>query len=142
MSVAMGAMGVSDAGEFDLRRYNGEVTLANPETGGHRTFRIKRLADDSEFAPGQRIVELLDGPNNLESYRGFGFVTDAGEVIVWRKKRGTVFDKYARMLSNPDPYKSRGITYQMAIRCRACNRKLTDPLSIQLGIGPVCRRGR
>jgi hypothetical protein len=25
-------------------------------------------------------------------------------------------------------------------RCRCCNRKLTDPASIELGIGPVCRK--
>ena len=25
-------------------------------------------------------------------------------------------------------------------RCRVCNRKLTDPESIELGVGPVCGR--
>ena len=26
------------------------------------------------------------------------------------------------------------------VRCRICGRRLTDPVSVRLGIGPVCRR--
>lgn len=129
----------SEIQTIDLAKYNGEITITNPETGNHRTFRIRTMRKDSKFAPGERIIELLDGPDNEDNYRGFAFVKGDGRVIVWTKKRGGVFDAYARMLSNPDPYQERGIIYQMSIRCRVCSRKLTDPLSISLGIGPKCR---
>lgn len=132
--------------QHSIATHNGKITITNPKTGNHRTFRIRTQADSANFAPGQRIVSLLTGPDNQEDYRGFGFVTEEGRILVWRKKRGngkpSEFDIFARMLTEPERYEAEGVTYQFSTRCRRCNHELTDPTSISLGIGPVCRGER
>jgi hypothetical protein len=116
---------------------NGTYTLENTESGDHRTFRIRTiLKGDLE---GKRVVELLTGSDNTSDYTGFAFFNDDGRINVWRKKRETVYDQYARMLEShfagrlPEKY---NVLHEG--RCLKCNRKLTTPESIKTGIGPVC----
>lgn len=123
---------------WSIRTHNGAVTITNPATGNHRTFEIRTQAEDAKFAPGQRIVALLTGPDNTADYQGFGFVGEDGHVTVWKKHRGTVYETYARMLEHPDAWEQKGLTYQVEGRCRKCNRRLTDPTSIETGVGPTC----
>lgn len=129
-----------DATNFKIATHNGCITIDNPATGNHRTFRIKTQADDSTFAPGERIVALLDGPDNTSNYLQFGFVKPDGSIILWKRYRNSeVFQTYVNMLRHPQWWTlQRGVRYQYEGRCRRCNRTLTDPLSISSGIGPVC----
>jgi hypothetical protein len=121
------------------KTHNGEITIANPETGGHRTFKINTARKGG--LEGRRIVSLLDGPDNETSYSGFGFAEAAG-VKVWRKKADSkTYRTYASMIEDPAKWEAKGLVYLFSEKCRVCNRKLTDPISIQLGIGPVCRAG-
>lgn len=128
-----------------LNTHNGEITVNNPATGNHRTFRIRTISKDSAFAPGRRIVELLTGPDNTSDYRGFAFVDNSGTVYVWRSKRGdgrdrSEFEKFASILNHSNHYAEKhGLEFSFSRRCIRCNRLLTDPESIALGIGPVCR---
>lgn len=122
-----------------IATHNGYITITNPLTGDHRTIRIATQAKDATFAPGERIVALLSGPDNTNDYEQFGFVRN-GRVIVWHKKRGGAFDAYANVLNHPKWFQeNRGLTYQFDTRCRRCNRQLTTPESIESGIGPICR---
>ena len=131
---------ILDADRWDVRKYNGKVTIYNPRTGGHRTFLIKTQSADSTFAPGQRVVALLTGPDNQADFQGFGFVSDQWGINVWKSKRGGDFDKFADMLNRPAHYRrEHGLEYKAAVKCRRCNRELTDPTSIDSGIGPTCR---
>lgn len=123
---------------FDIRTHNGRITASNPATGNHRTFRVRTQPQDAKFAPGKRVVSLLVGPDNESDYQGFAFVDEFG-IQVWRSKLGGVYETYARMLANPDAWAEKGVEWQFEGRCRVCNRALTDPVSIELGIGPVCR---
>lgn len=128
---------------FDLRTHNGIVTASNPGTGQHRTFQVRTQADDAKFAPGKRVVALLTGPNNERDYRSFGFVSDEGRVIVFRKLRGqtrqTIYDRYAELLESPETFVEKfDFQFNFEGRCRRCNRKLTTPESVESGIGPVC----
>lgn len=127
---------------------NGTHTIQSPR-GGHRTFRIATQPDDAEFAPGQRIVSLLCGPDNETSYVGFGFVSsyaDRGVELVklWRRflskpgEPSSDFEWYADMLMNSQKYEASGYRYLCEARCIRCNRKLTTPVSINLGVGPDC----
>ena len=138
-----------------IRTHNGIVTIKNPATGGHRTFRIRTQPDDARFMPGRRLVSLLIGENNETDYQSFGVVDhddalagDSGDrcgIWIWRKHRdnGSPFPVYAEMLWNLDKWKEKaGIEVLFASRCRKCNRTLTDPMSIELGIGPKCRGER
>lgn len=117
---------------FDVRTHNGTITITNKETEGHRTFRIK-----TEKWCNKRVIRLLNGPDNENNYKAFAFANDNG-VKVWdsRKNQGH-WDKYADMLARPEVYKTK-CEYLYSGRCRKCNRKLTVPESIKLGIGPVC----
>ena len=128
--------------DHSITTHNGEITMQNPETGNHRTIRIRTQPQDARFAPGSRIVYLLNGHDNERDYLPFAFLNDRGQVIVWRRYRNagspTAFEQLARMIEDPARFEARGIVYLFATTCRRCNRKLTTPQSIERGIGPVC----
>lgn len=135
------------APERAVRVFNGRYTVTSP-TGAHRTFEISTQPEGASFAPGKRIVSLLEGPDNNLDYRGFGFINDHG-VTVWRSKRGepgapSMFETYARVLwsltteGEASPWVARGMGVLIEGRCCRCNRALTDPTSILTGIGPTC----
>lgn len=132
-----------DAQTFSIATHNGCITMYNPKTKKHRTVRIKTQPKTSKFRPGARIISLLSGSDNETNYTGFGFVNPNGKVYVWRNRRGSngtpsTYERIARMVENIERFQEHGITYQLEGRCRACNKKLTDPVSIKTGIGPVC----
>ena len=124
---------------MDIKTHNGEITIENSKTGEWRTFKIKTQSRDSNFAPGKRIVSLLTGSDNTTSYTSFGFVND-GVIHIWNKKKTKTFYYYKNMLEEPERWEERGYVYQYAGTCRSCNRKLTTPRSIKLGIGPICEK--
>jgi hypothetical protein len=121
---------------MNVATHNGTVTMENPETGNHRTVRIKTQSADSKFAPGERIIGMLSGSDR---YTNFGFVKSNGSIILWKKFKDTSFEMIARMIQNRSFFESnKGIVYHDAGCCRRCNRKLTTPISVQSGIGPYC----
>jgi hypothetical protein len=115
----------------------------NPATGNHRTFSITTVTDSADALHGKRIVRLLTGMDRDDPshWRGFAFADDFG-VHTWRRLRGTNgpsdFERYARMLSETKRYANKGVRYLISGTCRRCNRTLTNPASIESGIGPVC----
>jgi hypothetical protein len=132
-------MTTATATTFTTATHNGKLTISNPATGEHRTFRIKTQKDDARFAPGSRIVGLLIGQDNENDFQQFGFVNTDGSVIVWNKYRGTQFEKLAKMLSNLEESCQRwNLNAAWSVKCRRCNRELTTPDSIESGIGPTC----
>ena len=52
--------------------HNGRFTVTSTKTGEHRTFRIRTQPDDAKFAPKERVITLLIGPDNESSYKGTG----------------------------------------------------------------------
>lgn len=119
---------------MQISTHNGTITVNNPATGNHRTFTIKTAQGGN--LKGKRIVALLIGSDNTQDYKGFGFVDGLGFITVWNKYKGTEFDKLADILEHPDKYNK--LEYLHEGRCIRCNRKLTHPDSIKLGIGPEC----
>jgi len=134
---------------------NGTFTLTNGN-GEHRTLRIRTQKDDAKFAPGSRLISLLTGPDNYMNYTNFGFVNGHGKVKVWasklrQNKHGEpsstehFFEKIAHMLwamanaPGNNTYEERGCELKQSRKCVICNRKLTDPTSIDMGTGPICR---
>jgi len=134
-----------------MRIPNGELTIENTATGEHRTFRIKRQKDDSRFAPGQRIVQLLTGSDNTGDYQTFAFLIDDKPdarqgMPIFRKKRAQS-EKWAQyatalwslaIMGEASPYTAKGYTLHVSRHCIRCNRLLTTPESIERGIGPEC----
>ena len=126
--------------KIDLAKYNGFVTVSNPATGNHRTFRIATAQKGA--LKGKRIIGLLSGPDNTSDYVGFGFVNLDGTISVWHKHAGSTYVTLADILQRSEKYAAeKGLQFQFSVKCRKCNRDLTDPQSIEMGIGPVCIQG-
>lgn len=124
---------------FTIRTHNGFVTMKSKQTGEHRTFRIWSQKDDAKFLPGGRIVGLLTGPDNEADYRSFGQLGNDGQIYLWRKHQGDRFYQWVSLaLMHPERFLEK-VEFSFDARCRKCNRLLTDPLSVCLGIGPTCR---
>jgi Family of unknown function (DUF6011) len=132
-----------------FKNHNGYITVENPKTGDHRTFRVK-LETWNEGEPNEvtnRVVSLLTGPDRTRArdWTKFAFVKD-GEVKVWNKFKLEIalkpspFPSYAKILNDPERGEELGLRYMLEGRCRACDRALTNPESIRSGIGPVCGR--
>ena len=123
--------------------FNGVYTVER--NGQHRTFKVTRQPDDAEFAPGQQLIELLIGQDNTTNYKSFGFVSNRG-IYVFRKlsEKNKEWKAYAdlvwTMATQPESNKYINLGYKLSIArcCYRCNRLLTTPESIRLGIGPVC----
>jgi len=123
---------------FNIRTHNGKITVENTIRGTHRTFRIRTQKEDATFAPGERILALLTGPDNTRSYTQIGFVKDDGQIILWTRYRTKQYQRLIRVLQNPSHYETLGCVYHYEGTCRRCNRTLTTPESLRSGLGPVC----
>ena len=134
--------------------FNGTYTIQNIVTGESRTFKIHTQPQDSKFAPGERVVSMLTGPNNEHDYQGWGFLKTNG-IRIWRSKQTAAYEHYANILclaikslvgDDEDlvgtvKYHDRVYRVLLSKICRVCNRKLTTPESIKAGVGPICARG-
>jgi len=120
---------------------NGTFTLINKETGTYVTIKIHTAQRGN--LKGKRIVSKLIGHDNTTSYKGFAFVNDDDNIIVWKNSRNPKTVKTAQILcsmaieENASPY-SQNVEMKLSKRCMRCNRELTTPESIELGIGPYC----
>lgn len=109
--------------------YDGEET--------HRTFRVRDAGSQSKLS-GQRIISLLTGPQNTSDYMGVGFVTADGVKLWKRFASESVLVDAIRILEEDPGMAAKGYAMESG-NCYVCGRLLTEPESIELGIGPVCR---
>lgn len=117
---------------------NGIMTLTFP-CGSHRIFRIFTKKATAKFAPGERICALLIGPDNTTDYEPFAFVDDSG-IHVWKRFKNQKQAEYAELIwMLATGCEADGHELLISKRCLVCNRTLTDPLSLELGVGPTCR---
>lgn len=115
--------------------HNGIITLENPQTGNHRTFKI-RTVTKGKYA-GQRKIYLLIGPDNQTDYKNIGFIKNDGTFYIWNEHRGTKYEKTVNCLLEIE---KRGLIVHFETKCRRCNRTLSTPKSCLLGIGPECEK--
>jgi hypothetical protein len=146
---------------------NGTFTLIWPD-GRHKTFAIKTMESAEKqkargkapFAPGKRVISLMTGADNETSYTKFGFVYD-NRISIWPSIRaavkpqarrvwneGKIEDQvklfwYLATLGEKSRFYAAGYRLEASKRCVVCNRKLTNPQSLETNIGPECamRRG-
>jgi hypothetical protein len=129
-----------------MKIFNGTITIKSTRTGDHRTFKLRTQKRDSKFAPGERVLSLMTGPDNVHSYRGFAFVKNDGRVFLWRKNRTPLYNTYAKMVidlmtnGTASAWAKKGYVMMLEKACAVCNRKLTNPESIETGVGPECGR--
>lgn len=118
----------------------GTYTLGNAE--GRITIRIKATLGKPGIA---QVAEFLAGPDNTLDFIGFAFITDGGQVRVWKsyKQDSRIVAGIAYLMAATDEDRKRaGFEYALASsRCCKCGRTLTVPASIHQGLGPVCAEG-
>jgi hypothetical protein len=127
---------------------NAIFTVTSPELAGeHRTYRV-RLAHFEDDARDWYFADLLTGPDNTRDYTYLGRVDKASGQLLRTSKSPPIREDPPMftwvMLSHVleaiwTGEELEGIDVQHADKCGRCGRLLTDPESIERGIGPVCR---
>lgn len=119
-----------------------KVTLVSKVTGKHFTYEIRGKADKND--PDKRVyfVHYLAGPDNQNDYMYLGtiFDSDSKRVQLTKKSRvrpeAPVYRALSYALQHPT---SEHLQVLHSGACGRCGRELTDPTSVQTGIGPICR---
>ena len=108
------------------------------EDGEHRTYRVRTMPKDSDFAPGKTVVDLLTGSDNVNNYTGVGFADSRG-LYVWRKwfSQGDNLKKEWSAIVGDQLGAGKRYAVE-STRCYVCGRLLTQPESVASGIGPEC----
>lgn len=143
--------GFGSAEEMDREATENNAKLALPDgkltlefTDGHyRTFLIRTQKADAKFAPGERVVKYLAGPDNEsdKSYVGFAFLK-GDRLVIWKRFQGeTQLTRDASVLLDPAKAAEYGLRYALSSgRCYSCGHELTVPASIHRGLGPDCAK--
>lgn len=118
-------------------------TVSN-DKGEHYTYKVTAPADLNEMYPTY-FVALLTGPNNQRDYTYLGILAGiTGHVRTTAKSK---FDKDSKPVkvvqwAVQKVYEGgklpEGYAIQHEGHCGACGRPLTDPVSIETGLGPIC----
>jgi hypothetical protein len=115
------------------------ITIVNKITGNRKTFRVKNVVKGNLI--GKQIIELMNGPDNEKNYVGFGFV-ESNKIKVWSKCQQD-FQKFVPVCEHAFGIKEHNfnsLEIHYSANCCKCNRKLTTPESIAMGIGPECAK--
>jgi hypothetical protein len=115
-------------------------TVANNK-GDHYTFRIGRSKESQPL-----FVGLLTGPNNEADYTYMGIYNpENNSVRLTGKSKYTPDSTPVKVINWAINVVAKGTELPSGYsikhegRCCRCGRTLTDPTSIELGIGPECR---
>ncbi len=125
---------------------NATFTIKSTRTGKHLTYKVRTSRSDLK-QQGPHFVSLLTGPDNYSNYTYIGTVFSRENFRITRKSTCSSsapgFKAFqwllVHLLANELPDV---VEFWHEGKCCKCARKLTDPKSIELGIGPVCRGGK
>jgi hypothetical protein len=118
-----------------------KVTLVSKITGKHFTYQVQGKQDSKDESKTVYFVRYLNGPDNQNDFAYLGMVPEGKEKIILTKasKAGPSAPVYRALefaLRNPT---ASTLEVHHSGTCGRCGRELTDPVSIQTGIGPICR---
>lgn len=120
-------------------------TVSN-NSGKHYTFKVSKAPSNPNFQGEMFFVSVMTGSDNLSDYTYMGVLHKRDCRMVTTKKSkispGDVRYKTAqwainKILTDTLP---EGYAVRHAGRCCACGRLLTNPESIDAGIGPECAK--
>ncbi len=116
------------------------VTLRSTKTGARFTYRVT----EKEDAKGVHFVALLTGPENTGDYAFLGTVFEGKRFRHGKRSRVGADAPGARAFAWTFERLAAGrvpetVEIWHSGRCGKCGRLLTDPTSIELGLGPKCR---
>lgn len=120
---------------------NSRVTLVSLKTGVRYTYKIQKADDKPDFF----FVSLLTGSDNESDYSYIGLVQGHTFRTTAKSKLGADSAPVAGfawamrgLLLCAVPQIPRELQVWHEGRCGRCNRALTVPESIALGLGPEC----
>lgn len=120
---------------------NGTYTVVLNETGDYRTLRLIDIHESMRKPVGTQIAAFLCGSDNESDYKAFAFVT-GDKIGIWKAfKTDSKLANALRILLNADRNGQITMGESYAIesgRCFACGKKLTVPVSVARGLGPIC----
>ena len=121
-------------------------TCKSLKTGTRFTYKVAAPKDQSKEASSILFVQVLTGSDNTSDYSFFGclrrngdtwsFATSPKSRISANAPSVSAFDYIIRNLSADKTINQLEIWHEG--KCCRCGRKLTDPTSIETGIGPEC----
>jgi hypothetical protein len=112
-------------------------TLVNPRSGARFTYRVRtKERDDGKVL---YFVQVLVGPNNTEDYRFLGTIFPEGRYVHGKKSPISPDAPSAKAFAWLwDHMENPVVEVWHEGKCSRCHRALTDPESIQRGLGPIC----
>ena len=130
------------------------------QDGGHYTYKVKGVVFSKDEAARKQLVKerkfdqflvyLLTGPDNESSYTYMGRLDVKTGNVVETQKTPASYRSKAGVMSRPFAVANWALAQmwnkneKFAFRimhnghCSVCGRTLTEPESIELGIGPIC----
>jgi hypothetical protein len=114
-------------------------TFRSAKTGARYTYRVTQPDEDTPH-----FVKVLTGSDNESDYTFLGTIFAEVEYRHGRKSHIGVDAPSAKAFAWAWERIAKGeIPEALEVfhegRCGMCSRPLTDPESIQLGLGPICR---
>ena len=114
---------------------NAVFTIVSAKTRKRFTFKARRpKGKDLSF------VSLMDGPDNVNSYRLVGIIR-AGKFFLikreWAHRDAFSHKAIVWFMQFPE---SNAVDVYHSGTCGRCGRRLTVPESIESGIGPECAK--
>ena len=119
---------------------NARFTLKSEATGKRYTYRVSKAKDRDDMY----FASLLTGPDNTSDYEYLGFLKTGGGIsMLIAGKKGNPAHPAYKALDWALGHLSRGnmpdkLEFWHEGRCARCARVLTDPVSIERGLGPEC----
>lgn len=117
---------------------NALFTIKSNVTGNYYTYRVRR----STKKPNIYIIYLQA---QQSTYCGYFSIYNKS-ISYYRPKEKSTFDQYSKQIiallwtvKNSTKLSGKVDVFHEG-RCACCGRKLTDPTSIERGIGPDCYR--
>ena len=123
-------------------------TVSN-DKGEHYTFCVAAPRKQQDEQNPCFFVSALTGPDNQHDYTYLGLLNGkSGNVVItaksaWKPENGVdqkivKVARWAIRLVWEQKEVPAGYKIQHSGRCSACGRELTDPVSIETGLGPIC----
>lgn len=112
------------------------VTFQNPNSGNRFTYKVKKHDTDDIF-----FVSVLTSPDTYQfigSIKNYVFKHSKKSKIFNDSKSVVVFDYVLNHLVMNTLNTSIEIFHDG--KCGKCGRQLTDPISVEFGLGPHCRK--
>lgn len=118
---------------------NAVVTLVSKRSGDRFTYRVQQAQPREGQAQSPYFVAVLIGPDNRHDYRFLGTIFPDGNYRHGKKSQIPEEAPSAKAWAWTWVHLD---TDQVEVwhegTCSRCGRALTDPASIERGLGPIC----